>query len=229
VTQQTDELAKLYSDVAKYADAALRRLAEAQPGYPSGHDGTGSGSTQPERYEATLGDDAVRDLRKLREAQKQALHAGRDLWGVVTKWGVARDARSLAVADPEDEMWCRSCLTIRHFSTRRASGGVNCDWCATTLREINQARTSQGRRPLTEIPRPLLTLHAQGKRINMRVLEAAAGVPMTGTRTKGRKAKHITHMASTVTCGACLLELPVPDGADSKTVLREHHAGGCAA
>jgi hypothetical protein len=232
VTQQTDELAKLYGDVAKYADAALRRLSEAQPGYPSGHDGTGSGSTQPERYEATLGDDAVRDLRKLREAQKQALHAGRDLWGVVTKWGVARDARSLAVADPEDEMWCRSCLTIGKCEPRRKEGGVLCRWCDDTLRVLNRGRAAVGKRALTELPRRALHVHAEGKRVTQRDLLRWAGIDERKTRGDvfaERLERGVTFMRSTVTCGACLLELPVPDGTDGKTVLREHHQGGCAA
>lgn len=224
-----EERTKLCADIERFKPAALRRLAEAQPGYPSGHDGTGSGSTQPERYEATLGDDAVRDLERLRKAEKTAMSALRDEWGVVTKWGVARDARSLEIADPTDEMWCRSCLTIGHFSTRRASGGVNCDWCASTLRDINTARSEMGRRPLTELPREALQAHASGRRVTTRDVERWTGLKNLRRDRNERRKKPVetpvTFMRSTVRCDICGRdEIPVPDGTTAVAFLADHKA-----
>ncbi len=231
-----DSLAALFADIDKLTPAALRRLGEAQPGFPSGHDGTGAGSTQPERYEATLGDDAVRDLEKFKKAQKQVWKLGYDMYGVATKWGVRKDARAFEVADPDDEMWCRSCMRDGYAQVRRPQGGVNCDWCATTLREINRARLDAGRKPLSEIPIEAVRAKRTGRRITTRDLERWTGLKgiireSAGrrARTDARKTRGATFMRSSVTCGACLADLPVPDGVDGKTVLAEHHAGGCAA
>ena len=234
MTSAVDELARLFADIAKLHPAAIRRLQDASPGFPSGHDGTGSGSTQPERYEATLGDDAVRDLAKLRKAQRMAQQAGADLWGVVTKWGVARDARSLEQADPVDELWCRSCLTIGRCEPRRKEGGVLCRWCDDTLRVLNRGRAAVGKRQLTELPRRALHQHAEGKRVTQRDLLRWAGIDERKVRgdvfaERIERTRHITENQSTVTCGACLTDLAIPAGVDGPTVLREHHQGGCAA
>lgn len=221
MTVQTEALASMYADIAKLADSALRRLNDAQPGFPSGHDGTGAGNTQPERYETTLGDDAVRDLAKLRRALRQAEHAGRDLWGVVTKWGPSRDARSLEVADPEDELWCRSCLTIGRCEPRRKEGGVLCRWCDDTLRVLNRGRATLGKRALTEIPRRALHVHAEGKRVTQRDLLRWAGIDERKVRGD-IFAERTPRIGSTIWCSTCRQDLTVPGNVTPVAYLEQH-------
>ncbi len=183
------------NDAKRYLLTALQHMADASPGYPSGHTGGPSGPdsdvhlTQPERFEM-LRDDAIADYQRLVTRVRDGREAMVDVWGIVTKWGVVRDAADLEVADPEDEMWCRSCLRIRHFAPRRQSGGVNCDWCATTLRTLNETRASKAKRALTELPLQAVRAHAEGRRVYQRDLERWAGITdIRSDRASKRKRK----------------------------------------
>jgi hypothetical protein len=164
---------------------AVRRLSDASPGYPGGHEPGGGRRdeedgdvylTQPERFGDTMRDRAITDAETLRKALRSLAAAADDIWGVATRWGVRRDARDLEVADPTDEMWCRSCLTIGHMSPRRIQGGDSCGWCYTTLRTLNAARAAAGRKPMDELPRQAIQAHARGDRVYMKDLERWAGV-----------------------------------------------------
>lgn len=196
------DAAGLIGDTQKCLNAAVRRMADATPGYPSGRTGVPHGPdadvhlTQPERFTDTLRDEAVKDYEALVKAVSRLHTASRDVYGYATKWGVTKDTRNvegqLRVADPEDDMWCKSCLRIRHFAPRRAQGGVNCDWCAATLRDLNQTRAGQGRKALEELPRQALQAHAEGRRVYQKDLERWAGIGDIRSERNARRKRKVS-------------------------------------
>lgn len=156
--------------------AAVARIDDAEPGYPGGGHGGGSGDSDgPLRSTVVLGDDALRD-RALLEARLRKLELdSRMVLRVVQKWGI----RSVGESDREpDELWCRSCLRAGRCEPRRTSRGTthgaNCRWCDDTLRAVNVVRNERKQAPLAELPIVAVRWHAEGRRVTARDIEAWA-------------------------------------------------------
>jgi hypothetical protein len=89
-----------------------------------------------------------------------------------------------------DDIWCVSCTRVKHLAPRRAAGGDRCDWCYTTLRVLNKARSSKGLAELKDLPARAIRHHAEGKRVTEDDLHRWASLEETGTqRRDGRKGK----------------------------------------
>lgn len=197
LAERLEEANGRIADAVKFLTKALQRMGDASPGYPSGHTAASSGPdadvhlTQPERFTSTLKDEALKDYAKLIRAVRLHEQTACDIYGITSKWGVTKDPKDLNVADPEDDMWCQSCLRIRHLSPRRAQGGVNCDWCATTLRALNQTRADKGLKAMDGLPTQALRAHAEGRRVYQKDLERWAAIgDIRSERQSNRKRKN---------------------------------------
>lgn len=156
--------------------AAVGRLDDAQPGYPSRGSGGGSGDPDgPLRSTVVLGDPARRDRQRLEQLLADTEQRARGLLGLTQVWGIRRVGDS----DREpDSLWCRSCLRAGHTAPRRTTGnathGPNCRWCDDTLRAVNVVRREAARPPMAELPLAAVRWHAEGRRTTARQVEAWA-------------------------------------------------------
>jgi hypothetical protein len=169
-----DELRRAQHDlesVLRLLKAAVRRMDDAEPGYPGGSHGGGTGDDSgPLRSAVVMADDAIRDRAELAKlAQRTALDA-RNLLGICHRWGIARHGDG-TTREP-DEMWCRSCLRAGHMTPKRqANHGPNCRWCGDALRTVNGLRAERRQPALTELPIEAVRWHAEGRKITDKVLD----------------------------------------------------------
>lgn len=153
--------------------AAVGRMDDAEPGYPGGGDGGGSGDDSgPLRSTVVLRDDALRDRAKLDADLARIEQQARNVLGLTQRWGIRRVGES----DREpDDLWCRSCLRAGHMAPRREGNhGPNCRWCQDTLRAVNVVRTEWAKPAWPELPIVAVRHHATGKRTTARDIEGWA-------------------------------------------------------
>ncbi len=156
--------------------AAVARLDDSEPGYPSGGDGGGSGDSDgPLRSTVIVRDDALRDRALLEQRLRKLDLDARLVLRLVQKWGI----RSVGESDREpDELWCRSCLRAGRCEPRRTSNGKThgdrCRWCDDTLRAVNVVRNERKQAPLAELPIIAVRWHSEGRRVTARDIETWA-------------------------------------------------------
>lgn len=142
---------------------ALRQLADAQPGYPSGGDGTRSGGTVSDRTgNLACGGAAADPARRARDAVADLAHRiaadMADLHRIVQAWRPPTEKWRHHLATETDhvpDLGCVSCRRIGTYEPRRSEGGELCRWCQDIARHLGK------RLP----PLELVERHAQGKRI----------------------------------------------------------------
>lgn len=130
--------------------AAVARLDDAEPGYPGGGHGGGSGDSDgPLRSAVVLADDALRDRALLEQRLRKLDLDARLVLRLVQKWGV----RSYGNGEGVDERskLCDSCNYNDRLDDRRV-----CSWCQRTLKAVNEVRGGLGRTPLARLPQPAL-------------------------------------------------------------------------
>lgn len=127
----------------------MRRLDDAEPGYPGGGHG-GSGSDDgPLRSTVILGDAAIRDRRAVDELSRAITVNSRTLLGICQRWGITRHGNNEGV--DERSTVCDWCGHDRDVKTRRL-----CNWCTNTFGAVNAERRKIGRQPLNRLPAPAL-------------------------------------------------------------------------
>ena len=174
--QQLDRALSDLNAARRLLRAAVARLDDAEPGYPGGASGGGSGDDSgPIRQQVILRDEALRDRARLELLTTQAEQHARALLGLTQTWGIRR----VGDTDREpDELWCRSCLRAGHMAPRRTTNGTthgpNCRWCDDTLRAVNVVRREWSKAPMAELPLVAVRWHAEGRRTTAKDIEAWA-------------------------------------------------------
>ena len=153
--------------------AAVGRMDDAEPGYPTGGHGGGSGDDSgPLRSAVVMRDHALRDRAALEADLARIALLARNTLGVTQRWGIRR----VGDTDREpSEMWCRSCIRAGHMAPRREGNhGPNCRWCGDTLRAVNVVRAERHLAALAELPLVAVRHHSEGRRTTARDIEGWA-------------------------------------------------------
>lgn len=154
---------------------ALRQLADAQPGYPTGGDGTRTSGTISDRtgHLATGGaahDPARRARDNLADLAHRIADDMNDLHRIVQAWRPPTHKWRHHLATETDhvpDLGCVSCRRTGTYEPRRSEGGDLCRWCQDIARLLGK------RLP----PIELVERHHQGKRITDADLRRFGGKP----------------------------------------------------
>lgn len=105
---------------------AWHRLDDDSPGFPGGHEGSGSGASQPERTDLAR-DQAYADLRALKQALQENLRSSTRIYDVASRWGI----RSVEVEGQLPVEWCASCYRDNKHCEPTAHGRYKglCRFC----------------------------------------------------------------------------------------------------
>lgn len=151
--QQLDRALADLTAARRLLRAAVGRMDDACPGYPGGARGGGSGaqsaSDGPLASAVVLADDALRDAATVERRLDELTSSSRNLLGLTQKWGITRHGSAEGV--DERSLLCDSCGYNDRPEDRRV-----CQWCARTLKAINEIRGGLGRTPLARLPQPAL-------------------------------------------------------------------------
>lgn len=142
--------------VERLLPETIRRLDDAEPGYPGGgHVGTPTDDS-PLRQSVIVRDDALRDNAELRRLLARATTDARTLLAITQRWGITRHGNSEGV--DERSTVCDWCGHDRDVKTRRL-----CNWCTNTFGAVNAERRKIGRQPLNRLPAPALEHRRNGR------------------------------------------------------------------
>lgn len=147
----------------------MRRLDDAEPGYPGGGHGTATDDS-PLRSTVIIRDTALKDAADLRKLLGRATTDARNILAICQRWGITRHGNNEA-REP-DEMWCKSCIRAGHMNPKREGNhGPNCRWCNDALRAVNTLRAERRLPSFTELPVAAVRWHAEGRKITDKVLD----------------------------------------------------------
>lgn len=153
------EVARLDIDyIEMNLSTALTRLAEAQPGFPSGGDGGGGGGDSIVERLALTPDQARDDLRTLEQQIKHLRESTGALASTVGRWSMGLVGGTKERARSVDDIWCPHLARFGIFEPRREGG----QWS----RWVDDFKRSTGQMP----PKQICEMHARGIRITDAVL-----------------------------------------------------------
>lgn len=143
--------------ILRLLKATVRRLDDAEPGYPTGgHGGGGGDDSGPLRQTVVANDPVLRTREQLARDIDLASNTLRRILSTCHEYGITRHGSSEGV--DERSTVCEWCSEPKQVKSRRL-----CDWCSSVLGDINRTRAAIGLKPVNRIPAAAIEHRRNGR------------------------------------------------------------------